>query len=206
MAETDDHAAAIIRFAFEAGQLKMLPRAGWLLAGIVNPESVAEHSFRVAVLAYAIASAEGADPERTACLGLFHDFPETRTGDIPSVGRPYLRTAAPLTVIEDQVSGLPASLAAHIAALVSEHESAKNTDATIEARCSRDADKLECLLQACEYRARGNTLMQPWIDSMAAAVTTRTGTTLAKAAQDLSPSIWWDELAAAFGAPPGGRV
>jgi putative hydrolase of HD superfamily len=206
VSETDDHAAAIIRLAFEAGQLKMLPRAGWLLAGIANPESVAEHSFRVAVLAYAIASAEGADPERAACLGLFHDLPETRTGDIPSAGRPYLRTAAPLTVIEDQVTGLPAALAAHITALVSEHESAKNPDATIEARCSRDADKLECLLQACEYRARGNTLMQPWIDSMAAAVATRTGTTLAKVAQDLSPSIWWDELAAAFAAPPGGRV
>ena len=32
-----------------------LPRAGWFLAGIQNPESVVEHSFRVAVLAFAIA-------------------------------------------------------------------------------------------------------------------------------------------------------
>jgi putative hydrolase of HD superfamily len=94
---------------------------------------------------------------------------------------------------------LAAALAAHITALVAEHESAKTPDATLESRCSRDADKLELLLQAREYQAQGNQLVQPWIDSMIPAITTRTGMALAKTAQDLSPSIWWDEFAAAFG-------
>jgi hypothetical protein len=49
------------------------------------------------------------------------------------------------------------------------------------------------------YQAQGNQLVQPWIDSTLAVLTTRTGMALAKAAQDLSPSIWWDEFAAAFG-------
>lgn len=53
---------------------------------------------------------------------------------------------------------------------------------------------------AREYQAQGNQLVQPWIDSTLAALTTRTGMTLAKAAQDLSPSVWWDEFAAAYGA------
>jgi len=197
--DNEDATAAILSFAYEAGQLKNLPRAGWLLAGIASPESVAEHSFRVAVLAYAIAVQEGANPERAAALGLFHDFPETRIGDVPSVGRAYVRTADPNKVIADQAAALPAALAAHITALVAEHESAKTPDATLESRCSRDADKLECLIQAREYQAQGNQLVQPWIDSMVAAVITRTGTALAKTAQDLSPSIWWDEFAAAFG-------
>jgi hypothetical protein len=34
---------------------------------------------------------------------------------------------------------------------------------------------------------------------MIPAISTRTGMALAKTAQDLSPSIWWDEFAAAFG-------
>jgi putative hydrolases of HD superfamily len=93
MPEHDD-SAAIVAFAYEAGQLKRLPRAGRLLTGIKDPESVADNSFRVAVLAYVIAVKEGANPERAATLGLFHDFPETRTGDIPSVGKPYVRTPA----------------------------------------------------------------------------------------------------------------
>jgi putative hydrolase of HD superfamily len=52
MPQQDDASAAIVSFAYEAGQLKNLPRSGWLRAGIKNPESVADHSFRVAVLAY----------------------------------------------------------------------------------------------------------------------------------------------------------
>ena len=198
MADTDDSTAAIVSFGYEAGQLKKLPRAGWLLAGIASPESVADHSFRVAVLAYVIAVQEGANPERAAALGLFHDFPETRIGDVPSVGKPYVRTADPNKVIADQTAALPASLAAHITALVAEHESAKTPAGTPESRCSRDADKLELLLQAREYQAQGNQLVQPWIDSMIPAITTPTGLALAKAAQDLSPSVWWDEFAAAF--------
>jgi putative hydrolases of HD superfamily len=199
MPDTEDGTAAIVSFGYEAGQLKKLPRAGWLLAGIRNPESVADHSFRVAVLAYAIAVQEGANPERAAALGLFHDFPETRTGDVPSVGKPYVRTTDPAKVIADQTAALPPDLAAHITALVAEHESAKTPDATLESRCSRDADKLELLLQAREYQAQGNQLVQPWIDSMIPAISTRTGMALAKTAQDLSPSIWWDEFAASFG-------
>jgi putative hydrolases of HD superfamily len=197
--DIDDSTAAIVSFGYEAGQLKKLPRAGWLLTGITSPESVADHSFRVAVLAYVIAVQEGANPERAATLGLFHDFPETRTGDVPSVGRPYVRTADPAKVIADQTAALPASLAEHITALVAEHESAKTPDATPESRCSRDADKLELLLQAREYQAQGNQLVQPYIDSMIPAISTRTGMALAKTAQELSPSIWWDEFAAAFG-------
>jgi putative hydrolases of HD superfamily len=199
MPEQPDENAAIISFGYEAGQLKKLPRAGWLLTGIASPESVADHSFRVAVLAYAIAVQEGANPEHAAALGLFHDFPEARIGDVPSVGRPYVRTADPAKVIADQAAALPPILAGHITGLIAEHESAKTPGATLESRCSRDADKLECLMQAREYQTQGNQLVQPWIDSMIAAVTTRTGMALAKTAQDLSPSIWWDEFAASYG-------
>lgn len=189
----------VVRFAYEAGQLKRLRRAGWQLTGLAHPESVAEHSYRVGVLAYAIAVLEGGNPDRAAALGLFHDVPETRIGDIPSVGKPYVATPPAQTIIADQVQGLPETLAAHIRALIDEHESAKRADGTLEARCSRDADKLECLLQAREYELQGNRLMQPWIDSMADAVTTETAKKLAAAAQELSPNAWWTDFAASFG-------
>jgi putative hydrolase of HD superfamily len=197
----------VIRFAYEAGQLKRLPRAGWLLAGIRDPESVAEHSFRVGILAYVIAVLEGADPNRAAALGLFHDLPETRIGDVPSVGRPYVTTSDPQLVTEDQVAGLPKQLADHITALIAEHEGAKTPAATPEARCSRDADKLDCLLQAREYQCEGNQLVQPWVDSMVTAVSTETGKQLAAVAQEVSPAAWWTDFAANFGKrpPPSNR-
>jgi putative hydrolase of HD superfamily len=195
----------VAKFAYETGQLKQLSRAGWLLAGVRDPESVAEHSFRVGVLAYIIAALEGADPDRAATLGLFHDLPETRIGDVPSVGRPYVSTAPPHDVAVDQAAELPNALATHIVALIDEHESAKTAAATPESRCSRDADKLDCLLQAREYQAQGNGHMQPWIDSMVAAVSTETGKRLAAAAQDVAPDAWWAEFAANFGKQPQKR-
>src|SRR5260370_512152 len=48
--------------------------------------------------------------------------------------------------------------------------------ASLEARCSRDADKLECLVQAREYQHEGYTQLEPWITTMADAVTTTTTT------------------------------
>lgn len=194
---TDDD--AVIRLAYEAGHLKRLPRAGWQLAGVAQPESVAEHSFRVGILAYAIAVMEGGNPDRAAALGLFHDLPETRISDVASVGKAYVRTADPLQVASDQTTGLPGKLARHIIALIDEHEGAKEPGATIEARCSRDADKLECLLQAREYAAAGNTQVGPWITSMVEAVSTETGKRLAAAACEVPPSVWWQRFADDFG-------
>jgi putative hydrolase of HD superfamily len=192
---------AIIRFAYEAGQLKRTPRSGWLLPGVPNPESVAEHSFRVGILAAMLATQEGGNADRAAALGLFHDIPETRIGDVPSVGKAYVRTVDAREVSADQTKGMPALLAAHIQGLISEHESAKKPDATIEARCSRDADKLDCLLQAREYEVQGNANMKRYVDSMVDAVRTRTGITLAHAALEVPPSAWWDIFAAQFGTP-----
>ncbi|WP_186763401.1 HD domain-containing protein [Lentzea tibetensis] len=133
--------AAIVRYAYEAGYLKRTPRAGWQLASVPHLESVAEHSFRVGIVAYIIAVHESANPDRAAALSLFHDMPETRIGDIPSVGKRYVSTSDPRQVAHDQAEGLPDALARHITALVDEHESAKRPDASPEARCSRDADK-----------------------------------------------------------------
>lgn len=196
---TDSDSAGIVEFVHEAGHLKHIPRAGWLLAGVRSPETVAEHSFRVGVLAYAIAVQEGANPDRAAALGLFHDLPETRIGDVPSVGRRYVKTAPAHEVVTDQVAHLPAALAGHIVALIDEHESAKTPAATLESRCSRDADKIECLLQAREYEREGYTQLQPWVTTMVAAVTTETGKRLAAAALETPTGTWWDEFAASFG-------
>jgi putative hydrolase of HD superfamily len=188
---------ALARFGYELGHLKQLPRSGWLRAGIRDPENVAAHSFRVAVLALLIAHEEGADPEHAAVLGLFHDLPEVRSGDIGSVGKRYAFAADPTKIAADQVADLPPGLAQHITDLVREHESAKTPSATPESLCSRDADKLDCLLQAREYQQAGNAAVQPWIEDMVAAITTTTGQELAREAREMTPSEWWERLSLA---------
>lgn len=182
---------AFIEFAYEAGHLKSTPRSGWLRAGITNPENVAAHSWRVAVIGYMLAHEEHADPERTAVLGLFHDFPETRVGDVGAVSKGYVACTDPVDIAEDQVHGLPVELGRHIVELVREHESAKTAEASREALCSRDADKIDCLLQARSYEQAGNRMMHTWVDDMAHAVKTTTGKALAERAREADPSAWW---------------
>jgi hypothetical protein len=56
---SDRNAAGIAEFVFEMGILKRMRRAGWWHVGVRDPESVAEHSLRVAQLASLIAAQEG---------------------------------------------------------------------------------------------------------------------------------------------------
>lgn len=186
--------ANLAKFGYELGQLKRTPRSGWHRAGVSSPESVAAHSWRVGVLAMIIAHAEGADVEHAAVLGLLHDLPETRVGDIGQVGKNYASTTSPTEVADDQTAGLPLGLGRHIVGLIREHESAKTTNATLESQCSRDADKIECLLQAREYEQAGNQAAGRWVSDMANAVTTQTGRSLAEAASGMDPSEWWEQL------------
>lgn len=195
---TDQHDAATAAFLIEAGHLKRTKRTGWWIAGIRDPESVAEHSYRVGVIAYVLALMEGADANRAATLGLFHDVPETRTGDIPSVGKPFVRLVDAQDVIAEQTAKLPAALAGPIRDLVAEFE-AKETP---EARCAKDADKIECLLQAREYEAQGHSLTQPWVDTMVAAVKTEAGRRLAETAARVPVDQWWREIVSSYGVQP----
>jgi putative hydrolases of HD superfamily len=178
-------------FLYEMGLLKRLPRAGWLVAGVDRPESVAEHSFRAAIIGYLLAQVEGADPARTALLCLFHDTQETRVGDVPRIGKPYVTTAPNPQVTADQVAGFPAELGRAVRALVDDYEDQESA----EARLARDADRLECLIQAREYQANGHDV-QPWVDTAAADLRSPTANRLADHLQRTPPDEWWKSFAA----------
>jgi len=186
---TDREAQGVATFAYEMGVLKRMRRAGWWHAGVRDPESIAEHSLRVAQLAALIAAEEGADPARAAYLGLWHDSQETRIGDIPHTARPYLDTKPSNEAItRDQVAGMPDAVAKTVLEAVIEYEGQESH----EARCAKDADKLECLIQAVEYGDAGYHQVQEWIDTSRAALKTETAARIADAAVATSPMSWRD--------------
>jgi putative hydrolase of HD superfamily len=61
---------------------------------------------------------------------------------------------------------------------------------SLEVVCAHDADKLECLLQAVEYREQGCSNVQPWIDSSIASLKTASAQSLADAALTMSSIAW----------------
>jgi putative hydrolases of HD superfamily len=184
--------AGIPPFLFEVGHLKHLSRAGWLLLGIPQPESVAEHSFRVAITGITLAAMEGADVGRTAALCLLHDAHETRIGDVPSVGRAYVTTAEPEAITAHQTAAMPDEVAKVFQSLTAEYEA----DDTPEARLAHDADKLETLVQAIEYEAQGHDT-GPWRETSLAALRTDAGRELARAIGAADPR-WWAPFAASY--------
>lgn len=183
-----DHAAEIAAFGYELGVLKRIRRAGWWHAGVRDPESVAEHSMRVAQLAALIAAEEGADPIRASFLALWHDTQETRTGDLPHTATDYLTKPDPRQITADQTGSLPERSREVVRAAVDEYESQHSAEAV----CAKDADKLEMLLQAVEYRDVGVSRVDGWIDSARKSLKTDTGRAIAEAALKLSPLAWRD--------------
>ena len=185
--------AGIASFLFEAGHLKNVPRSGWLLLGMAQPESIAEHSFRVGLVGITLAALEGADPGRTAALCLMHDVHETRIGDVPSVGRAYVTTAVPEAVTAHQTAGMPDEIAKVFQELTAEYEATE----TLESKVAHDADKVETLLQASEYKAQGYAT-EPWQDTSIQALRTESAKQLAQAIVSSDPRGWWTAFAASY--------
>ncbi|MFD7230471.1 HD family hydrolase [Streptomyces sp. NPDC059881] len=171
-----DDLSAVAHFLYEAGTLKHARRTGWWMAGVRDPESVAEHAWRTALIASIIAKLEGADPARSSFLAVWHDTQETRTGDVNYLGKKYSTEADPQSVTADQTVGMPEVLAAAVRELVAEYEAKESP----EAICARDADKLECMLQGIEYKAQGYENAQRWIDNSKGRIVTDTGRRLAE--------------------------
>ncbi|MHB8567014.1 MAG: HD domain-containing protein [Nitrososphaerales archaeon] len=65
-----------------SGKLKRVKRTGWYRkAGIKHCESVADHSFRTAILAAYFAEELGLDSGKAARMSLVHDLAEAALGD-----------------------------------------------------------------------------------------------------------------------------
>ena len=72
----------LLAFAAIIGKLKTLKRTGWVMHDIPEPESVADHSFRLAMLSMVLADKFGADQAKTVKMALLHDVGEAIIGDI----------------------------------------------------------------------------------------------------------------------------
>jgi putative hydrolases of HD superfamily len=150
----------VLRFLHLAGRLKETARAGWKLRGIDDPESVAEHSFRVCLMALVLG--KSADPpverERCVAMALVHDLAESIVGDITpydgvSAGEKRRREREAM----EQLAGLAGD--PEILELWTEYDAG----ATPEARFVKELDKLETVLQAAEYEAdRGADVDEFW--------------------------------------------
>jgi len=184
--------ASIAKYLYEIGHLKHVKRSGWWRMGVRDPESVAEHSYRTAVIGYVLANMEGADPEKTASICLFHDTAEARIGDLHWVTKRYLRHTkeGEQAALNEQTGQLPQKIADRILALVGEYEERSSQ----EAQLAHEADLLECLLQAREYEMQGYSKGLEWARICREGLQTDTARNLADACLNGDPGDWFQDL------------
>jgi putative hydrolase of HD superfamily len=181
----------IYKYLFEIGQLKLVKRTGWWLAGVADPESVAEHSFRAAHIGFILAILEGADPGKTVIMCLLHDVNEARLTDLHKVSQKYVdKEAAETRIAEDQAALLSEEVSHQFRDLLAEFE----RNETPEAHLAHDADALECLIQAHEYKSRGYQEVQDWIDNSLKKLKSHSAHQIARDCLNHPPSIWWERL------------
>jgi putative hydrolase of HD superfamily len=66
-----------------AGKLKKVERRGWIVSGgIKNPESVADHSFRMSIIGAYLSDLQGLDTSKVIRMCLIHDLAESEIGDL----------------------------------------------------------------------------------------------------------------------------
>lgn len=148
-----DHGLNVLR---RVNRLKLVPRTGWLLRGVQPAESVAEHSYGVALISLLLADLidEPVDRERLLILSLLHDLAESITGDIPRPAGllfpPSAKKSLEERALVSLLEGWPDG--EHYLALWHEYEDGS----TVEGRLVRDADQLEMLIQADAYERAGS--------------------------------------------------
>lgn len=146
----------LFRFSECMGKLKIIKRSGWIShAGVTEPESVADHSFRCAILAMCIGDLVNVDTEKLIRMVLLHDAQEALTGDYDSYAKKEIGISKvksqERTAIKDILSILPTNLKRRYISLWEEFEERK----TVEAILANDIDKIEMVMQALEYEKEG---------------------------------------------------
>lgn len=143
---------SLLETLLELQALDRIPRMGYLLRGITDPESVSEHSWHLVFLVWTLApQCVGVDPLRSMELAMIHDVAEVRTGDLPSTAARYLPEGAKVSAEANAMIELLAPLGSRARDLCTEYLAAE----TPEARFVKACDKLQMMLKVHQYEVWG---------------------------------------------------
>ncbi len=164
----------LLNFLIEVGKLKRKQRRGWQVHRIKNPETTAEHIFRMTIIAWILGRKRKLNMERVIKMALAHDLCEVYAPDItpydPLLPKdkkkiievlkhwPKFTPALKIKKHQDKykienkaldklISKLPPDLKAEIKNLWIDFEKGL----TKEGRFVKQVDKVENILQGLEY-------------------------------------------------------
>ncbi|CAN8291477.1 unnamed protein product [Cochlearia groenlandica] len=175
--ESTNHVSSVsssIDFLTLCHRLKTTKRKGWINQGINGPESIADHMYRMAIMALIAGDLEGVNRERCIKMAIVHDIAEAIVGDItPSDGVPKAeKNRRETAALKEMCKVLGGGVRAEeITELWLEYEN----NASLEANLVKDFDKVEMILQALEYESEHGKVLDEFFISTAGKFQTEIG-------------------------------
>ena len=176
----------LLNFFIEIGKLKGMPRRGWILREIKDPETIASHTFRMAIIAWLLGEKKKLNINKILKMALIHDLCEIYAGDTtpydefhpkekkqwkeilkkwPRFSKRekekifFEKYKKENKALEKLIFKLPSSLKKEIRSLWTDYEKSL----TREGRFVRQVDRVENLLQALEYWKKDKPFaIGPW--------------------------------------------
>ncbi len=177
----------IADFVYETNIHSRTPRSGFWFLGS-GSQSVAEHLFHTAMIAYALAYLEPkADKNKIVLMALMHDIGEGRTSDHNYVHQRYGRLSE-ISAVDDIADSVP--FGSEIKELFTE-EQAK---VTIEAKIVKDADVLEWMSTLRGEEVKGNLKARSLIKLALQRLRTKAGKKLGAILVKTDPDSWWTDV------------
>ncbi len=175
----------IVNLLNEMGMLSSIPRSGFAFLGS-GRQSVAEHSFRVALVAYALARLvnQPLDFHKLVMMCLLHDLPETRIGDLNYVQKKYVTPHLDKALKDIKEASF---LGPEILAWIQEYEEGK----TIESQLAHDADQLELLLVLKQEEEQGNQRAKEWMVNCKKRLQIEISQQVAEVISQTPSDSWW---------------
>lgn len=164
------------------GRLKHMKRTGWVIRNVPDPETIAGHMYRMAMLSFLVDNDEQLDKVKIMQMALIHDLAECIVGDItPHCGvspdEKHRREDAAM----EMICKLLGNKGPMILDMFREYEKQESP----EAKYVKDLDRLDLIMQAYEYEKRDNVpgvleeffvanngkIKHPFINKMASEIT-----------------------------------
>lgn len=178
-------------FLFEVGTMRRLQRIHrQTLLVDDSSDTIASHSYRVALIGWHLAKLEEVDPYKVVMMCLTHDLGEIRSNDHNWVHKRYIKVYEE-EITKDQLGDMPFK---DLFDMATEYEKRESKEAVV----AKDADIIDQILLLREYEWQGNVEAKKWLEREDVRhldqIQTKSGKELGSTLYERNPSDWWQDL------------